>query len=100
LLAGFQADVAWQTEHCEDVVKWSAFLGVHLLPAKTWQLEQTVAPVWFIVPGTHEPPILWQVAHFTSVIDATVCAFNGSVGVPLALVPLWQVVQSVAEVTP
>lgn len=44
--------------------------------------------------------MVWQLAQVLMVMGATVCAFAPVVGRPVALVPLWQVVQLVAEVTP
>jgi hypothetical protein len=45
-VAGFQAVVAWQDEHSEDVVI-CVFDGVivQLLPVLEWQLVQEIAPL-------------------------------------------------------
>jgi hypothetical protein len=43
---------------------------------------------------------VWQSAQVVLVIGATVWAFAPDVGTPVALLPLWQVVQLVAAVTP
>jgi hypothetical protein len=81
-----------------------ALAGVQLLPLAlmAWQLVHVaVLPAaWFIKVGAHAVPIVWQLAQVFNVIGATVCAFAPAVGRPVALVPLWQVVQLSAAVTP
>lgn len=48
----------WQVEHWDAVVMCvTAGVGVQPLPVVAWQLEQLVAPVWFIAAGAHEVPI-------------------------------------------
>ena len=59
-----------------------------------------VSPVWFMVAGIHAVPMVWQLAQVLAVIGATVCALAPVVGRPVAEVPLWQVVQLLAPVTP
>ena len=63
---------------------WLTLVGVYLLPAVAWQVEQLVTPVWFIsVPGPHKVPMAWQVPQLVLVIGATVCGVcDAAVGVP------------------
>lgn len=44
--------------------------------------------------------MVWQLPQVLFVIGVTVCALTPLVGRPVALVPLWQAVQLLAEVTP
>lgn len=82
-VAGFQAEVAWQVEHCELVMIWVlAGVGVQPLPAVAWQVEQDMAPVWFIAAGAHEVPMAWQLAQALLVIGDVVCALAPLVGRP------------------
>jgi hypothetical protein len=60
-----------------------------------WQLEQLVAALnalWSTFAPSHEV-VLWQATQLAVVGTCTV-------GLPLACVPLWQVVQVVADVKP
>jgi hypothetical protein len=77
-------------------------IGVQLLPVYAWQLAQAVNPAWFIGGVTVQlVPMVWQLPQVLLVdIGATVCALVPLPGRPVAEVPLWQVVQSVAAVTP
>lgn len=69
--------------------------GVQALPAGVaWQLAHSVAPVWFMVNGSQAVPMVWQLAQVLAVIGAVAWL----AGRPVADVPLWQVVQSVAAV--
>lgn len=76
-----------------------ALAGVKPLPAKLWQLEHVVSPVWFMLAGVQVVPIVWQLPQVLLVMGAMVCAL-APVGVPVADVPLWQVEQLVAAVMP
>jgi len=78
-----------------------ALAGVQLLPVVAWQLAQAVSPAWFIGGATTQLlPIVWQLPQVLLVdIGATLCALVPVMGLPVAAVPLWQVVQSLADVT-
>jgi hypothetical protein len=52
-----------------------------------WQAVQPVAPVWFMVAGTHALPTVWQLPQVLLVIGATRCALVPLIGFPVALVP-------------
>jgi hypothetical protein len=101
---GNQAAVVWQFEHCVNPVVdiCPALTGVQLSPVNAWQLVQEVSPVWFIGGVIAQlVPMVWQLPQVLLVdIGATVCALVPLAGRPVAVVPLWQVVQSVVRVTP
>ena len=67
-------------------------------PATPWQVEQVVRPTWFMVAGVQVVPIVWQLPHVLLTI-VSLCNLVPD-GVPVADVPLWQVVQVVAAVMP
>lgn len=81
---------------------WLDLGVVQTLPVAliTWQLVQLVAPAWFMVVGVQATPTVWQLPQVLLVMGAVICALVPVVGRPVALVPLWQVVQLVAAVTP
>jgi hypothetical protein len=52
------------------------------------------------VAGDQAVPIVWQLPQVVLVNGDTVCALVPLAGRPVAAVPLWQVVQLSADVTP
>jgi hypothetical protein len=51
-----------------------------------------------MVAGFHEVPTVWQVPQVFCVIGAVLCADAPVAGRPVAVLPLWQVVQLVPVV--